>query len=209
MFWLLQQSLSGLETYFELADRGPAGSLIGNRDALHAPYGEMRSPVIPRLEIDDPTFDLDLFEDGATFVSRRMIDVMGLPASAATLGDVDDACCVPAVRERGYRTMKLLARGDALDHDVSEGEIVEVVGAHGEIACEWMLVAPDPNRPAPKAVWRSGFEAPADLFQVEGTSWQAVTQGLAARIGAARLVGVDLVDPMASVATGDLVRWRP
>ena len=209
MFWLLQQSLSGLETYFELADRGPAGSLIGNRDALHALYGETRPCVVPRLEIDDPAFDLDLFEDGATFVSRRMIDVMGLPASAATFGDVDDAACVAAVRERGYRTMELLARGDALDHDASDGEIVEVVGANGEIAREWMLVAPDPNRPAPRAVWRSGFEAPADLFRVDGTSWQAVTEALAARIGAARLVGVDLVDPVASAATGDLVRWRP
>jgi len=209
VYWLLQQSLSGLETYFRLADRRQAGTLVGNRDALHAAPGETHAPVVPRLEIDDPLFDLDLFQDGATFVSRRLADAMALPPHAAVFGDVDDRACAAPVRARGYRVMELLAHGDALDRDASDGELVEVPQPGGGVASEWMLAAPEPNRPAPCMVWRSGFEPPADLFLVEGTHWHVATEALAVRIVAAEAVGVDLVDPVASAEIGKLVLRRP
>lgn len=204
--WLLQQSFEGLETYFRLADRGGTGSLIRNlTDVRRAGVRPGGPQVRPVLAIDDDTFRLDLFEDGITFVSRRLADSMALPADAAEFGEVDDGDCGPAVRRMGYRTLRLLACGDALDHAASDGRVVDWVDGDGIARSQWVLAAPEPNRPAPRARWRTSFEPPAELFFVEGTSWRAATNALAARVMDMGAVGVDFVDPVASAATGDLV----
>ena len=204
--WLLQQSFEGLETYFRLADRGGTGSLIRNlADVRRAAVRPGSRQVRPVLAIDDDTFSLDLFEDGTTFVSRRLAEAMALPADVAELGEVDDGDCGPAVRRMSYRTLRLLARGDALDHAVSDGRMVDRVDGDGTARKEWVLAAPEPNRPAPRARWRTGFEPPAELFLVSGTSWRAAADALAARVMDIGATGVDFVDPLASAATGDLV----
>ena len=204
--WLLQQSFEGLETYFRLADRGGTGSLIRNLTDVRRAAVRSRGPQIrPVLAIQDDAFDLDLFEDGIAFVSQRLAETMALPTNVAELGDVDDGDCGGAVRRMGYRTLRLLARGDALDHGASDGRVVDWVDGDGITRSEWMLATPEPNRPAPRARWRTGFAPPAELFLVNGTSWRAAADALAARVMDMGAVGVDFVDPVASAATGDLV----
>ena len=206
LLWLLQQSYEGLETYFRLADRGGTGSLIRNlvdvRRAAARPSGPQVRPV---LAIDDDAFNLDLFEDGITFVSRRLAETMALPADAAELGEVDDRDCGPGVRRMSYCTLRLLARGNALDHEASDGRMVDWVDEDGTARSEWVLAAPEPNRPAPRARWWTDFRPPAELFLVSGTSWRAATDALAARVMNMGAGGLAFVDPVASAATGDLV----
>ena len=204
--WLMQQSFEGLETYFRLADRGGTGSLIRNlTEVRRAAVRPGSAQVRPVLTIDDDLFGLDLFEDGITFVSRRLAEAMALPADVAELGEVDDGDCGPAVRRISYRTLRLLARGDALDHAISDGHTVNWVDRDGTARSEWVLATPEPNRPTPKARWRTGFRPPAELFIVNGTSWRAATDALAARVMDMGATGVNFVDPVASAATGDLV----
>lgn len=59
------------------------------------------------------------------------------------------------------------------------------------------------------AVWQAGFDPPADLFLVDGMRWQAATEALVARGSTAGVVGVGLIDPVASAARGELVTRRP
>ncbi|MBD8546018.1 hypothetical protein [Sphingomonas sp. CFBP 8760] len=205
--WLLQQSLDGMETYFGLAERTGGHTLILNQmEALDAAADTgSRTAVVPRLAIPDVSFRLDLFEDGLTFVSSRLLEAMALPAGCADVGEVDAAACPPEVRGMNYRTLSLTMRVDALDRDESEGSIVEWVDGDGVARSEWMLTAPQPNRPTPRARWRRDLRPPADLFLVAGTSWRAATDALAARVMAIGATGLDFVDPVASAATGDLV----
>lgn len=205
--WLLQPSLDGMSTYFGLAERTGGHSLILNQmEALDAAADVgSRSTVVPRLAIPDDRFRLDFFEDGLTFVSFRLLDAMALPAGCAEVGEVDTVACPPGVRGMDYRTLSITMRVDALDHDESEGGIVEWVDGDGVARREWMLTAPQPDRPTPRVRWRRDLQPPVDLFLVDGTSWRAATDALASRVMAIGATGLDFVDPVASAATGDLV----
>lgn len=203
--WLLQQSLDGMSTYFGLAERTGGHTLILNQARALAPAKAGRPPTVPRLGIADGSFRLDFFEDGLTFVSARLLDALALPAGSADVGEVDMAACAPTVRDLDYRTLSLRIRVDALDHDESDGDVVEWVDGDGTARREWMLAAPQPNRPSPRARWRRDLQLTADLFLVEGTSWRAATDALAARVTAMGATGLAFVDPVASAATGDLV----
>ena len=204
--WLLQQSLEGLTTYFELADRDGNGSLVTNlRDVLDVAARAGSPTIRPHLLITDEGFDLDFFEDGLTFVSTRLLEAMSLPADVAVIGEVDVAGSTGRVQDKGYHTLTLLLHGDALDHDESEGSVVDWVDGEGRARSEWMLAAPQPNRPTPRARWRTGFRPPADIFVVDGTGWRAATENLAQRVMASGTTGVNFVDPIASAAAGDLV----
>lgn len=204
--WLLQQSIEGLTTYFEIADRDGERSLVSNLgDVLDSVARTGRPTVLPHLLITDETFDLDFFEDGLTFASTRLLAAMSLPAEVAKIGEVDVTGSTGRVQEKGYRTLTLLLHGDALDHDESEGSVMEWVDGEGRARSEWMLAAPQPNRPAPRARWRTGFQPPADIFLVKGAGWRAATEGLARRVMASGATGVNFVYPIASAATGGLV----
>lgn len=112
---MAQQSLHGLTTYFELADRDGGGSLVRNLPAVldRATSGE-GPPVVPELAIADAGFDLDFFEDGLTFASGRLIEAMDLPADVIGVGQVDDSACGATVRRMGYRTLELRVRADPI-----------------------------------------------------------------------------------------------
>ena len=208
--WLLQQSLEGLETYMRLANRSATGSLVLNlADVLERAAGGGPQTVAPQLSISDEAFDLDLFDEGVTFASDRLVRALALSGQVAELGPVNDGACSPGIRRKGYRTLRLLTNADALDPAATDGEVVDWIDVDGSARSEWLPAAPQPNRPAPKRRWRIGLEPPADLFLVNGTPWRAATDALAARVTAAGAVGVDFVDPIASAATGDLVTRNP
>ena len=205
-FWLLQQSTGGLERYFDLADRDGSGSLVANRLEVFTQNGSHGAlQVVPRLAIGNETFDLDLFEDGMTFMSARLITAMALPAEALRLGEVDDSACCAAVRGVGYRTVELQIHGDVIDEAASDGEVIEWTDASGARRREWHLATPTPNRPAPKLRWRMDSTPPVELFLVKGAPWRVATDALAGRVLAVGAKGLDFVDPIASAATGDLV----
>lgn len=202
--WLLQQSPAGLATYFGLAERTGRHSLVLNQAEALASTRAGRPRVVPRLGID-ADLDLDFFEDGLTFASARLLDAMALPVDAAEIGVVDATACAASVRGKEYRTFTLRTRGDAIDRTRSEGGMVAWIDGSGQARSEWKLRAPGPNRPAPRMRWRTDFLPPADLFLVDGTSWRAATEALAARVTAVGATGLNFIDPIASAATGDLV----
>lgn len=207
--WLFQQSVEGLSSYVRLAERSASGSLISNLGEVFNHAAQRgAAPVPPRLSIQDDTFNLDLFDEGVMLVSSRLIETMALPPEVAEIGEVDDRTCSDAVKSLGYRTLRLLVRADVLDHRASEGSVVKWIDPEGAAKAEWILAAPAPNKPTPRARWRSDFEPPADLFLANGTPWRVATDALATRVLRSGAIGIDFVDAMASAAVGDLVTKR-
>ena len=204
--WLVQQSLAGLTTYFALADSCAVASLVRNQSVVHAAAARGEPRVTPELAIDDASFDLDFFEDGITFASARLIEAMALPEGVVELGEIDDTACSEGIRRMRYRTLALRVTGDPIDCDASDGSVTTWIDGHGTIRSEWMLAAPQLNRPAPRVRWRSDFAPAADLILVDGMPWRVATDTLAARVAKVGATGIDFVDPIASAATGDLIR---
>ena len=208
--WTMNESLESSERHFRIVELHPSRSLIINRDEISdylrdaaerdpgASYDEIefrslsRVPT-PVLLIGDPAYAPPLFFEGFNYVSRRLREVLGLPADVVHCQEVDASGCVELARSAGYTTFQALHVADPIDRERSDGDWVDTIERDGSPGRMWMPTG-GPTRPAPRIVIRPDFVPPAPVFRQPSGGAPVVTDEVAERVLRAGLTDIMFIE---------------